>query len=110
MAVTASQDEVDTWRKMKILQVETAEPRFMRPLYAQRYTGVSRDLIQVGIDRGYVKAFWLCNPMRKGERAYQLIDRESLVWFIENFGSLCPDAEVPAQKTTTVPAKEAAAT
>jgi hypothetical protein len=87
---------------MKILQVETAEPRFMRPIYAERYTGVSRDLIQLGIDRGYVKAFWLRNPMRKGERAFQLIDRESLVWFIENFGSLCPDAVLPGQKTAGV--------
>jgi hypothetical protein len=85
---------------MKILQVETAEPRYMRPLYAERYTGVPRDLIQLGIDRGYVKSFWLRNPARKTERAYQLIDRESLVWFIENFRSLCPDADLPAEVTT----------
>jgi hypothetical protein len=81
---------------MKILQVETAEPRYMRPLFAERYTGASRDLIQLGIERGFVKSFWLRNPMKKKiERAYQLIDRESLVWFIENFRSLCPDADLP---------------
>jgi hypothetical protein len=94
---------------MKILQVETSEPRYMRPLYAERYSGVSRDLIQLGIDRGYVKAFWLRNPMRKTERAYQLIDRESLVWFVENFRSLCPDADLPDAPSAQQHKEEAAA-
>jgi hypothetical protein len=77
---------------MKILQVAEAEPRFMRPTEALRYSGITRELLEEGITDGHIKSFWLQshrpNKDKKYPRAIQLIETASLEFFVEHFAEL----------------------
>jgi hypothetical protein len=77
---------------MKILQVAPAEPKWMQPLEALRYSGITRELLDEGIADGHVKSLWLRSHRtgkdRKFPRAIQLIETASLEFFIEHFVEL----------------------
>lgn len=83
---------------MKIAEVVTVEPRWMRPPNARRYTDLPWAVIQQGIDCGLIKTIWLRNPMRKrAKTGILLIETASLVSFVENaarhFTEKVPDTE-----------------
>jgi hypothetical protein len=77
---------------MKILQVAEAEPRYMRPTEALRYSGITRELLKEGIEDGHIKSFWLQshrpNKDKHYPRAIQLIATDSLDFFVEHFAEL----------------------
>jgi hypothetical protein len=78
---------------MKIGQVVEVEPHYLRPPNARRYTDLPWEIIRQGIEDGHIKSVWLRNRYRKTQRAIQLIDRASLIFYIENFAHLYGDPE-----------------
>jgi hypothetical protein len=77
---------------VRILQVAEAQPKWMRPTEALRYSSITRELLEEGIADGHIKSFWLQshrpNKDKKFPRAIQLIETASLEFFIEHFAEL----------------------